>query len=463
MLNYFNFKQINDETYLLTSDFGRFAFLSAECFKTLLSDPTRLPQSEKDKLIDAGIYFETSVQAFLEKNFFSLRETKRTILSPTGLHIFVVTNQCNLNCVYCQANDGRRLYQCMNEETADKAVDIALSSPGNEISFEFQGGEPLVNYAIIKHIILTAEEKKGDKIIHYSVVTNLTLLTDEMIDFFAVWNVHISTSIDGDEITHNHNRPFVDGRGSFEKVYSSVTKLRSKGISAGAIETTTRFSLRRAEQIIRAYTDFGFSSIFLRPLSPLGCARLHWNEIGYTAQEFLDFYIDSLEIIFRYNQKGIRIQENYASILLSKILHQDPVNYMELRSPCGASVGQMTYYCNGDVFTCDEGRMLYEMGNDSFKVGNVFDHSYQELVHSQTTCSVCKASITEAVPQCCNCVYQPYCGICPAINMSLYGDLLPKEAHDYKCRINMGIMDYLFSILNKPDDERFGIITQWRV
>ena len=107
------------------------------------------------------------------------------------------------------------------------------------------------------------------------------------------------------------------------------------------------------------------------------------------------------------------MQEGHAATFFSKILHGYPVNYMELRSPCGATLGQMAYYTNGDVFTCDEGRMLYEMGNDAFRLGNVWENTYSQLVHSSTCRAVCLASITESIPGCCDCVYQPYCGVCP--------------------------------------------------
>ena len=72
----------------------------------------------------------------------------------------------------------------MTREVARKSVDLALQSPQKELSFEFQGGEPLSNFAIIRYIVEYTNSVNTDKIIHYSVVSNLSLLTEEMVRFF---------------------------------------------------------------------------------------------------------------------------------------------------------------------------------------------------------------------------------------------------------------------------------------
>ena len=79
----------------------------------------------------------------------------------------------------------------MTCETAKKAVGIALQSPSNYLSFEFQGGEPLTNFETIKYIIEYSKENKSNKNIDYNLVSNLTLLTEEMIEFFIENNVSI--------------------------------------------------------------------------------------------------------------------------------------------------------------------------------------------------------------------------------------------------------------------------------
>ena len=389
------------------------------------------------------------------------RDSKNYVFTSTSLHIFVVTTQCNLRCIYCQANDGQPLYAVMDPITAERAVDIALQSPAMQLSFEMQGGEPLLNFPVIKHIIDYAEQQRGSKQISYSVVSNLTLLTSEMIAFFCEHGVSVSTSIDGDKILHNANRPYADGRGSFSDVMRAVRKAQSGGLQIGAIQTTTRLSLQHADEIVDAYCHYGFSSIFVRPLTPLGCAKRRWETIGYTEEEYVRFYKEVFEAVLRKCRGGLQIQENYAALLLSNVLQKYPANYMELRSPCGAGIGQMAYYTNGDVFTCDEGRMLYEMGDDSFRLGNVFTNSYHDLINAPACRATCLASTTESVPSCCDCVYRPFCGLCPVINLALYGDLIPKEPNHYRCKINMGILDYLFSLIYSDDPVTMDVLRSW--
>ena len=461
MISFFNFKEFNGNSYLLTNAFGDYAFLSKEDFNKLLYKNESLDHFVREELIRSRMLFDGSSYHFIDENVPYARDSKNYLFTATSLHIFVVTTQCNHRCVYCQANDGQPLYAAMDNCTAEKAVDVALQSPSMYLSFEIQGGEPLLNFPVIKHIVEYTEAKNTKKEIAFSVVTNLTAITDEMIGFFSDHNVAVSTSLDGNSVVHNLNRPYSNGSGSFDDVLKAVKKVRDAGIPVGAILTTTRSSFPYANEIVEAYCNNGFSSIFVRPLTPLGCAKRNWNTIGYTADEFVQFYIRVFQAVLKKCQEGYHIQENFASILLAGILRKYPANYMELRSPCGAVTGQMAYYVNGDVFSCDEGRMIFEMGDASFRLGNVFENTYHEMVSSSTCRALCLASTTEAVPTCCDCVYQPYCGICPVINLALYKDLLPKEPNHYRCKINMGILDYLFGLLQADECAVIDTLKTW--
>lgn len=459
-LNYFNFKVFGD-VVLLTNDFGKYSFVSKNEFKKIISKTVE-PNSELEKkLIETHmIYSETELE-YSDINKYRIREIKSHMNSATSLHIFVVTTSCNMSCVYCQANNGKtRPHLFMDEDTAEKAVDIALQSPEEYLSFEFQGGEPLLNFEIIKHIVRYTEAKKGKHIVSYNIVTNLTLLSDEMLDFFVQYAFSISTSIDGSQMVHDRNRIFPDGTGTYGRVIESVYKIRNAGLQVGAIETTTRMSLNHPEEIVRAYVNMGFDSIFIRPLTPLGKATVNWDKIGYSPEEFINFYRRGLEELIAINKNGTFIKEEHASILLKRIDGQ-PMNYMELRSPCGAGIGQLAYYSDGNVFTCDEGRMLYEMGQDTFGLGNVYEHSYQEIVESGVCRTVCASSILETIPGCCDCVYQPYCGTCPVVNYARDNDVIEKMPRGYRCKIYSGMLDSLFEYFLNDDEATICVLNSW--
>jgi len=346
-------------------------------------------------------------------------------------------------------------------ETAERAVDIALQSPERMLNFEFQGGEPLMNFPVMKHIVEYAEAHKGIHEITYSVVTNLTLLTDELMDYFKENDIRVSTSLDGPDHVHNANRSNRAGQGSYETVIAAIQRLKDRKIPVGAIQTTTRASLSHPEEIVDTYKNLGFNSIFIRPLTKLGTAIPHWEKIGYTAEEFVQFYRRCLEYILKLNQAGIPMSEGHAAIFLSKILRGNAQNYMELRSPCGAAVGQVAYYFNGDVYTCDEGRMLAEMGDTAFRLGNVYTHSYDQMMASPVCKTVCLSSTLECLPECAECVYQGYCGTCPALNYASAHNVFKRDARGYRCMIYRGMLDTIFEILYRNDPKELCIIENW--
>ena len=160
------------------------------------------------------------------------------------------------------------------------------------------------------------------------------------------------------------------------------------------------------------------------------------------------------------NRQGYFLSEGHAATFLSKILLGQGKNYMELRSPCGAAVGQMAYYYDGNVYTCDEGRMLAEMGDRAFQLGTVED-TYDSLMNSNVCKACCVASTLEAAPTCSDCVYQPYCGTCPVLNYALDGDVFSKIPNHYKCQTYKGMLDAVFGLLNQKNPEIDNILDRW--
>lgn len=423
-INYFNFKPWKNK-WLITNEQGRYAIVPNEEFQNLIHGRyEQISEEFLEELKRKYFIFDENEDVFVERVKEPYREMKRYIFSATCLHIFVLTNQCNMCCVYCQAQDSAHTKKGkMTKEIAQKAVDIALQSPERRLDFEFQGGEPLVNFDIIRFIVEYADKYCNDKEIHYSVVTNTLLLNDEMIAYFKEHEISVSTSLDGNASVHNDNRPQINGEETFDIVKKNVKRLQDAQVSVGAIQTTTKKSLRYGKDIVDTYCNMGLHSLFLRPLTPLGYAREQWGEIGYTPEEFIEFYKRTLGYIIDKNKNGYYIQEGHACIFLAKILGGYAQNYMELRSPCGAAVGQMAYYYDGNIYTCDEGRMIAEMGDSTFCLGNVQEDDYDSLIDGRTCRVTCQASVLEGLPSCCDCVYHPYCGVCPVINLAMENNI----------------------------------------
>ena len=458
MINYFNFKKLVDG-YLITNDLGKYMFVNEEEFIALRTDSVDYESEFGKKAVDNFFCYPGSLKAFADQMSHIMRESKNYLFASTALHIFVVTNACNMKCVYCQAQSGNSIPNgMMTKEIAKKAVDIALSSPNQSLTFEFQGGEPLLNFDVIKYIVEYTKEQNSKKNIEFSLVSNLTLLTDEIAEFICENNIGLSTSLDGGKTVHNANRCYRAGMGTYEDVIKGIQLAREYGIYVGAIQTTTKYSLDYHKEIIDEYLNQGFNNVFIRNLTPLGCAEKSWDDIGYTPHQFVDFYKKCFDYILSVNKSGTFLKEGHATVFLSKLLTSRAVNYMELRSPCGAGIGQIAYYYDGDVFTCDEGRMLSEMGNDAFKLGNV-DNSFEELIGCSNCKAACVSSFLESLPNCSDCVYNPYCGTCPVVNYALNNSVYVNGPNDYKCVVYKGILDTIIEALKNKENR--DILESW--
>lgn len=459
--NFFNYREMRQKV-LLTNDLGRYVFLSKEEFYRFLRDQLDPQEEITQRLMDEFFLYDGSEYEFVERAGEAFRMYRRNLFQGAALHIFVLTKQCNQQCVYCQASTELERHTQMSGETAAKAVDIALQTTAQYVTFEFQGGEPLMNFDTLKFIVEYAEEQNQScgKNLEFSVVTNLMLLDEEKLEFLTKHGVSICTSLDGDEILHNKNRPYFQ-QNTFEILKKKIQMIQDKGASVSAIQTTTRDSLPRYREMVDQYLAFGLNQITIRPLTQLGYAAKNWAKIGYTVDEFLNFYRKSLDYIIERNQQGIFILEGHARMFLSKIFCRDAGNYMELRSPCGGAIGQLAYYYNGKVYSCDEARMLAEMGDDSFCLGNVEQDTYESIVSNPVCKTIAKSSCLEGLADCDGCVYQPYCGTCPVISYARYQTVYPSMFQEYRCRIYKGIQDILFEKLEQQDEEVVEIFRRW--
>ena len=276
----------------------------------------------------------------------------------------------------------------------------------------------------------------------------------------------ICTSIDGPEEVFNENRKSLSHKNGYKHTIKWFKKIQKKyfhrvAFRPNALATITKFSLPYYKEIINEYMRLGLEGVHLRPLNPFGLARKTWKQIEYTTSEFMDFYKKSLDYIITKNLNGKFFYERTARIFLTKILSNSDPNYFEIRSPCGAGIGQLAYNYNGDVYTCDEGRMVSRMGDEAFKIGNVADSTYKDFITSDPVKAICVASTLDILPGCSVCVFKPYCGVCPIYNYIEEKNIFSQMPNNGKCKINMAILDYLFDKLRNPKIKK--IFKRWVV
>lgn len=462
----FRFKKLAND-YLLTNEVGDYVFLTPEEFNNYLQQELDENSKKYKELLKKNfIRDKLNFNRYIEK----YRQKHHYLFQGPSLHIIVGTLRCNHCCFYCQATP-RKLNQKgfdLDFTTAKKIVDFIFSTPNPELIIEFQGGEPLANWPVLEYIVKysLARNKTEKRKLILSLVSNFSLLDNQKINFLIDYGVSFCTSLDGPEKVHNYNRRFLNAN-SYQAVIKGIKRLQkayrkrpSKHRNdINALTTITKYSLDYPQEIVDTYLSLGLKSIFLRPLSPFGLAKKTWLKIGYSGQEFVDFYKKSLNYILKLNLRGKKISERTAVIFLMKIFGKKDPNFLDLRSPCGAAIGQLAYHYNGDIYSCDEGRMLGEMGDQAFKLGNLNETKYFNLVEKPIVKTLVLGSCLETL-FCDFCVWKPYCGICPVYNYTTDGNLFPQLVNNERCKINSQILEYLFEKLRDP--KFYSIFKNWQ-
>lgn len=469
MMSFARFRKIEDK-FVVTNDVGKYVFLTDNELAKFIAGKIRKGSDLYNRLkelhfiIDDG-KIDEAARIYAQKNSF-------LGLGPV-LHIMILTLRCNEICSYCHASRAPmdKTEYDMSVPTAEKVVDLIFQSPTDTLTIEFQGGEPLANFDTLKHVVSYANEKNktARKNISFSLVSNLSLLDEEKFNFLIENRIQICTSLDGPEELHDKNRKY-SGGSAYKETILWMDRINKKYAEIGldpvlyhveALLTVTRHHFPHYKEIVEEYLSHGCKAIFIRPLNPFGFAKNTFSKIGYTGGEFIEFYLKTLDYIIQRNREGAEILERFAAIFLTKIFTEYDPNYLDIRSPCGAGIGQIAYNYDGSIFTCDEGRMVYQMGDDSFIIGHSDNAKYGELVTHETVKSIAVASCLDSIPFCCDCAYKPYCGTCPVYNYTEQGSIFARMPQNEKCKIHMGIMDHLFRVLKDGDEQTRAILERW--
>jgi His-Xaa-Ser system radical SAM maturase HxsB len=379
--------------------------------------------------------------------------------SGATLHIIVPTLRCNQRCVYCHSSARPQDASCidMDEETAKKTLEFIFQTPAKSITIEFQGGEPTLNHDILKYMVKEAKKinEKHKKDLSFSLVSNLSNIPEEKLDWFIEEGVDICTSLDGPKKVHDRNRLLDDGTGTYELTKRCIKTCKEKHKKKiGVIMVTTRHSLPYWKEIVDEYVEIGLDIIQLKYMSKIGFAKGNWEDIGYEPEEFIEFWKKSMEYILQLNKKGTRIIERYSQIILRKILTETDPNFTDLRTPCGLVTGQLAYYQKGDIYCCDEGRT-----DTLFLLGNVKTDNYQDVVSSENAQNLIRASMNNN-PLCNACAYKPYCGTCIVNNYSREGSLIVNMSKNPQHKINQAMFDYIFNKIIESGEE-LKIMKEW--
>jgi His-Xaa-Ser system radical SAM maturase HxsB len=454
---------------LLTNEIGEYIFITSGNFEKLISYKLGLTDKIYKDLVSKNIINSSNEMLPYKIDQLATRyRTKKAFLRDfTSLHMVVVTLRCNHSCKYCHAsskNTSAFQYD-MDVKTSKKAVDIIFRSPSPFIKIEFQGGEPLLNFNVVKEIIeyVSKLNKRFNKRLSFVLCTNLTLMDENKLRFFKDYDVLISTSLDGPKNIHDANRVMREGDSSYDKFLEKLELTRKMlgDDKVSALMTITKNNLYRLQEVIDEYIRLNFHGIFLRSLNPYGYAKS--SKLHYEINDFINVYRETINYIIQQNLTGKNFVEYFASILLKRILTPFSSGFMDLQSPAGAGILGAIYNFDGSVYPSDEARMLAAMDDNHFYLGNVNENTYEEIFNNPLLRRITKSSCVEAIPGCHSCAYQQYCGSDPIRAYSLQHDKnyvghIPTSEF---CRKHMAIITLLLELVENADDDTLDVLWAW--
>jgi len=461
----FRFESLDCDDVVLTNFVGEFVIFKRDKLDEVVQKRL-LPTDETYSILRSRHFIkEASDTASIQLLGLKIRTKYSNIRNFTNLHLFVVSLRCDHSCQYCQVSrqsENKAAFD-MTEETADRALKIVFRSPNPAIKIEFQGGEPLLNFDLIRYVVHKAkkinEVEKRD--LQFVITTTLSLITDEILDFCKDHKIFLSSSLDGPEDLHNRNRPR-PGKDSYTRFVEGLQKARDKlGYdSVSALMTTSPASLTKVRDIIDEYLKHDLDGIFLRHLSPYGFAIKTKSYDAYNVDRWLEFYREGLDYIVELNKQGVRFTEHFASLLLTKMFTSNDPGFVDLMNPSGAGVSAVVFNYDGDVYASDESRMLREMGDTTFKIGNLHANTYEEIFTSEVLLNALEDSFTMSAPMCTDCAFEPWCGAEPVFHHSIFGDVLGRKPESEFCKRIMGVVRHLLNKM-QTDPEVKEIFMRW--
>ncbi len=455
--------KIDDNHYFVSTDWG-WDILEADEFKLLKEGKIEEDSNLFKRLEEKGLIL---TKDNFRKAILRYKERYGHLWQGPSLHIVTVTRKCNQACIYCHSAvydyriEDKKKYD-MDENTAKAVVDFIFQTNAKSIGIEFQGGEPLLNWDVVRFTAEYAVEKAKihQRVVDFNLATNLTLMEEEIANYIInnYWKNGIkfgfSTSLDGPKEVHDKNRPLRGGGSSYDRVVYWLEWFWEKHKWVpNAMLTLTKFSLPYWKEIVDEYIKRHQVYIWFRMPNRIGYAK--GMKYNIEPDEYLDFFRKGLDYIIDLNKKGVKIKELMTLIILRKLYEkQDPL-YTDLMCPtCGGIIGQLSYTPDGYIHTCDEGKIFEE-----FRLGHVKTHTLKDIMQSPEARAFLTASFVDNYPSCWKCPFKPFCGTCPVNSYAEFGTIFPRMPEFYRCHMSKAIFDTILKRLVNP--EKKEVLLEW--
>lgn len=268
-----------------------------------------------------------------------------------------LTRNCNLKCNYCYVGTKEKLN--MSIETANKIIDFISDRSknveylrDNTVRVVLHGGEPLLNYEVLKYIIENLERVVEHDFI-FDMTTNGTILNDDVLS--TLKKIHnVSVSIDGGSEVHDLNRVLTNGHGTFNIVKKNIEKMKSEGIKIRARGTYTSDTCKYLYDSIDNICDLDVEYIVMHP----DISDKNWN-----SKDFEEIFSQIKKIK----------NDNYIKNRCENISIIDNSDFGYKKGSCFGGIADFGIDYNGNIYPC-----TMAVGHEEFLIGNVYDDSLNE-------------------------------------------------------------------------------------
>ena len=390
----------------------------------IIKQLSKYPEEEIREAYDEITELKEAGQLFTEdvyKDAIIDFKKRKTVVKALCLHI---AHDCNLACKYCFAEEGeyhggRAL---MSYEVGKKALDFLIANSGNRVNLEvdFFGGEPLMNFDVVKDLVAygRSKEKEFNKKFRFTLTTNGMLLTDEVMEFANKEMANVVLSIDGRKEVHDFMRPTRNGKGSYDLIIDKFKKMAEMRNQTNYYVrgTFTHYNLDFSKDVLHL-ADMGFKQISAEPVvAP--------DDMDYAIrEEDLPKLFEEYDALAREMVKREKEGNGFNFFHFMIDMTGGPCLYKRL-SGCGSGTEYLAVTPWGDLYPCHQ-----FVGMEQFKLGNV-DTGIEktDIVDEFKLCNV------YAKDKCKDCFARFYCsGGCAANSYNFHGNLL--DAYDIGCEL----------------------------
>ena len=374
--------------------------------------------AEIEKLREAGKLFTEDT---FEGKAGVLKEKTRGVVKALCLHI---AHTCNLNCDYCFASQGKYHGEraVMSFEVGRRALDFLVENSGGRRNLEvdFFGGEPLMNFEVVKQLVAYARsiEKEKNKNFRFTLTTNGMLIDDDVIDFANREMSNVVLSLDGRKEIHDRHRVDYAGKGSFDRIVPKFKRLvDARGGKNYYMRGTFTHENPDFLEDIKVMLDLGFSELSMEPVV---CAEGDPAEL--TREDLpivLDQYEKLAELMIEREREGRPFTFYHYMIDLTG----GPCIYKRI-SGCGSGTEYMAVTPWGDLYPCHQ-----FVGEEKYRLGDI----YSGVTNTAAQCEFSECNVY-ARPECRDCWARLYCsGGCAANAYHSTGSV--KGVYKYGCEL----------------------------